>query len=122
MTTCDKYLAGIVIIISVAIFATIIIVTSTVASLVIASSVASISSAAYPTVYIIIVVYSTAASYTLYVESDSAMTLSYWTLSISYAINLLRTLAVEGAPNIIRDVEDIRDMSNSDVSADHKLW
>ena len=121
MTTCDKYLAGIVIIISVAIFATIIIVTSTVASLVIASAVASISSAAYPTVYIIIVVYSTAASYTLYVESDSAMTLSYWTLSISYAINLLRTLAVEGAPNIIRDVEDIRDMSNSDVSAEHKL-
>ena len=121
LTTRDKYLSGIVIIIYVAIVAIIIIVTSNIASSVIASAAAAISSAAYPIVSNIIVASSIAASSMLDVESASAMTLSSWTLDISYAINLLLILAVEGTLNIIRYVEDIRDMSTSNISADCDL-
>ena len=121
LTTRGQELTEIAIIISVTIVAIIIITTSTVASLVISSAFMAIYSVASTIVSIIIVVASTIVSDTLAAESASATTSASWTLDISYVINLLPTLVVEGAPNIIRDAEDIRDMSTSDVAADRNL-
>ena len=50
------------------------------------------------------------------------MTLFSWKLDISYEINLLPALVVEGEPNTIRNYEDIRDRSTSDVAANRSLW
>ena len=121
LNTRVQDLDGILIIISFTIVSIIIIARYTIASLVIYSAAVAISSAASPIVSIIIVLASMAASDTLAVEYASAMTSSSWTLDISYVINLLPALVVEGVPDIIRDVEDIRYMSTSNVAADRNL-
>ena len=117
-TTCVRDMSGIVIIISVAIVAIISIAMSTVASLLIASANAAISSVAYPIVFIIILATSKSTSATLSVESAPTMPYYSWKVAISYAINLLTDLVAEATPNIIRYVEDIRDMITSNVAAD----
>ena len=121
LTTCGRELNDIGIVISVTIVAIISSTTSTIASLVITSASADIYSATPPIVYIIVVAACMDDSITLAVESASAVTSSYWILDISYAINLMSILVVKGAPNIIRYVEDIRDMSTSNVAADRDL-